>query len=85
MWENKKNKKSIESILKNIEEHFYKIQKAIDLNDTWLIIYYSKEIERHFFLRVEKLGKTTKLSEIQKNKFLSFQKRLNEIKNISLN
>ena len=85
MWENKKNKKSIESILLNIEEHFIKIQNAILAQDSWLTIYYIKEIEKHFFQRIEKLSKITKLSDAQNNQFLSFQQKLDEIKNISLN
>lgn len=85
MWENKKNKKSIESILHNIEDHFHKIQKAIEADDEWLVVYYIKEIENHFFLRIIKLSRTTKLSDSQSNQFLSFQKKLDEIKSISLN
>lgn len=82
MWSRKKHLKSIRSYLKKIEEHFLKIQDAIDIRDYNWYIYYLKEMKSNFFDNIEKERKKVRLDDDMKETLLSTKQRFDDLKSI---
>lgn len=73
----KRLKKGIESIKKEIEEHFKKLEKQIKENKTELGRYHTKELEKSL---IRSLEAKMKLLNVRDDSLNKFKKRLERIK-----
>lgn len=73
----KKISKSVESIKKEIEKHFTKLEKEINEKDEILSRYYIKEIDKSLLSSLEK---RLSLLKIDKTLLQQYRKRLESLK-----
>lgn len=74
----KRIEKSLESLKKQIESHFEKLESDVRKGDEILSRYHIKEIEKSFLVNLE--GRMKIIGETDEKLLKSYRKRLNKIK-----